>query len=96
VEHIAYIFSVDGSLLISYRNPNFRKGDCSACCLPQTDFLLGLFFYNENGGDIFLRNAGSLSMDYTALYPSRQDSLSAMCSAYNKDKRRFVPVMPKV
>jgi hypothetical protein len=36
--------------------------------------LLGLFFDREDGGDIFLRNFGRLSTDYTALYPKRQNS----------------------
>jgi hypothetical protein len=34
-------------------------------------FFLGLFFDLEDGGDMFLRNFGSLSTDYTALYPRR-------------------------
>jgi hypothetical protein len=34
-------------------------------------FLLGLFSGSEHDGDIFLRNVGWLSSDYTALYPSR-------------------------
>jgi hypothetical protein len=33
--------------------------------------LVGLFFDRENGGDMFLRNIGWLSMDYTVLYPRR-------------------------
>jgi hypothetical protein len=32
-------------------------------------FLLGLFFYPEDGGDVFLRNVSWHSMDYTMLYP---------------------------
>jgi hypothetical protein len=36
-------------------------------------FLLCLFFDPEYGGDIFLRNLGWLSTDYTALYPRRQN-----------------------
>jgi hypothetical protein len=36
-------------------------------------FLHGIFFYPEDGGDMFLRNVGWLSMElsteYTALYP---------------------------
>jgi hypothetical protein len=34
-------------------------------------FLLGLIFETEDRGDIFLRNVGWLSTDYTALYPRR-------------------------
>jgi hypothetical protein len=33
--------------------------------------LLGLFFDPEDGGDMFLRNVGSLSTDHTALYPQK-------------------------
>jgi hypothetical protein len=40
----------------------------------DSGFLLCLFFYPEDGGDMFLRNVGWLSTDYTALYPRRQDS----------------------
>jgi hypothetical protein len=36
--------------------------------------LLRLFFDPEDGGDIFLRNIGWLSADYTTLYPRRQYS----------------------
>jgi hypothetical protein len=36
--------------------------------------LLGLFFDPEGEGDTFLRNVGSLSTDYTALYPTRCNS----------------------
>jgi hypothetical protein len=34
----------------------------------HSGFLLGLFFDRADGGGIFLRNVGWLSMDYTALY----------------------------
>jgi hypothetical protein len=34
-------------------------------------FLLGLFLYPEDRGDMFLRNVGLLSTDYTALYSRR-------------------------
>jgi hypothetical protein len=34
-------------------------------------FLAGLFFDREDGGDMFFRNVGWLSTDYTALYPRR-------------------------
>jgi hypothetical protein len=32
--------------------------------LFHSGFLLGLFFYPEDGGDMFLRNVGKLSSDY--------------------------------
>jgi hypothetical protein len=37
----------------------------------HTGFLLGLFFYPEDGGDMFLRNVGWLSTDYTTLNPRK-------------------------
>jgi hypothetical protein len=39
----------------------------SACYLLHTVILLG-FFDPEEGGDMFLRNVGSLSTDYTSLH----------------------------
>jgi hypothetical protein len=35
----------------------------------QAGFLLGLFFNPEDGDEIFLRNVGWLSTDYTKLMP---------------------------
>jgi hypothetical protein len=42
--------------------------------LLHADFLLDLLFCAKNGGDVFLRIVGSLSLDYTALYPRKQNS----------------------
>jgi hypothetical protein len=42
-----------------------------SCYLLHAGFLLGLFLYHEDGSDVFLRNVGWLSTDYTALYPRR-------------------------
>jgi hypothetical protein len=36
-------------------------------------FVAWLIFDYKDGDDIFLRNIGWLSTDYTALYPRRQD-----------------------
>jgi hypothetical protein len=41
-----------------------------ATCI-HADLLLGLLFDPEDGSDIFLRNVGRLSTDYTALYSRR-------------------------
>jgi hypothetical protein len=60
-----------GSLLFSYINPKHRQADCSACYQLLFGFLIGFFFDREDGGDLFFRNVGSLSTDYTALYPRR-------------------------
>jgi hypothetical protein len=37
----------------------------SICYLLHADFLLGLFFYPEDGGDMLLRNVSLFSTDYT-------------------------------
>jgi hypothetical protein len=37
--------------------------------------FFGLLFNPEDGGDIFLRNFGSFSTDYIALYPRRSNYL---------------------
>jgi hypothetical protein len=41
------------------------RGDC---CLLQAGILLGILFDIKDGGDMFLRNVGLLSTDYTELY----------------------------
>jgi hypothetical protein len=48
-----------------------HSGGCEEFYLLVYNFLLGLFFDPEDEGDIFLRNVGWLSTDYTALYPRR-------------------------
>jgi hypothetical protein len=47
------------------------ENDLSACYLLQAGFLHGFFYNPEDGGEIFLRNIGGLSMECTALYPRR-------------------------
>jgi hypothetical protein len=42
-----------------------------ACYLLHIGFLLGLFFYPEDGSDMFFRNISWISTDYTALHPKR-------------------------
>jgi hypothetical protein len=42
-----------------------------ACYLLHAGFLLGFLIDSEDGGNIFLRNAGCLSTDYRALYPKK-------------------------
>jgi hypothetical protein len=39
-----------------------------ACYLLHVGILIGLFIDPEDGGDIFLRNVGRFSTNYTALY----------------------------
>jgi hypothetical protein len=45
-----------------------------ACCLLNAGFLLGSLFNPEDKAAMFLRNVGSLSTGYTALYPRRENS----------------------
>jgi hypothetical protein len=47
--------------------------DYFAICF-HAGFLLGLFFDPEEGGDMFLRNVGGFSTEYTALYHRREYS----------------------
>jgi hypothetical protein len=47
---------------------NYCEIEERACHLLLRWFLAGLFFEPEDGGDMFLRNVGGLSTDYTALY----------------------------
>jgi hypothetical protein len=46
-------------------------GSSSVCYLVHTGFLLGFFFDLQDDVDVFLRNVGLLSMDYTTLYRRR-------------------------
>jgi hypothetical protein len=46
----------------------------SVCYLFHASFLHGFFFSLECPSDMFLRNVGWLSADYTALYPRRENS----------------------
>jgi hypothetical protein len=61
-------------------NRHFRVTCClhllrqSICLLLHVDFLLGLYFYPEDGANTALQNTGWLSTDYTALHPRRQNS----------------------
>jgi hypothetical protein len=42
-------------------------------CKSNAASKISLLFNRENGGDIFLRNVGRHSLNYTALYPRRQN-----------------------
>jgi hypothetical protein len=47
--------------------------------------LLCLFFGPEDGGDIFLRNVGWLSTDYTAFYLRRQKYIHIIRRKFSED-----------
>jgi hypothetical protein len=51
----------------------------------------GLFFDPEDGGNMFLRNIGSLSVDHKASYPRRQNSFYGVyiiSQSINKNQHR--------
>jgi hypothetical protein len=49
-----------------------------ACYLPLTSALRDSFFGPENLGDVFFRNIGLFSTDYTALHPKKE-----WCACYH-------------
>jgi hypothetical protein len=53
-----------------------NQGALLATCF-HAGFFFGLFFDLEDEADMFLRNVGWLSADYTTLYPRRQKSSRA-------------------
>jgi hypothetical protein len=66
-EYFATIFSVEE---YAKQQTSVKAGGKQSYML-HADFLLGLFFDTEDGGQIFLRNVGWLSTDYRALYPRK-------------------------
>jgi hypothetical protein len=42
-----------------------RRGQRAEQMLPQSSWLLDLFFESEDGGDMFLRNVAEILSDYT-------------------------------
>jgi hypothetical protein len=73
-----YLLGYNPVLSVKYQ-PTFQKNTSpailSACF--HVDVLFGLFFDYEDGGDMFLRNIGWHSTDYTALYPERHQCNSS-------------------
>jgi hypothetical protein len=63
-------FKVHGSLQREWRS---NLTALLAACFHAESFL-GLFFYPEDEGEMFLRNVNCLSKDHMALYPRRQTS----------------------
>jgi hypothetical protein len=52
--------------------PTKKIGSIVFCLLLATIFLLGLFFYPEDGCSKLLQNVGELLPDNTEPYPKRQ------------------------
>jgi hypothetical protein len=58
-----------------WKSINVSEG-AEPCFLPVSHwFPVWFFFEPEDGGEMFLRNVGWISTDYTALYPRRQEHL---------------------
>jgi hypothetical protein len=62
--------------------------------LLYADLLLGSFFYLEDGGDMFLRNVGWYSTDYTTSYPRKHNFLTA--AVRTSDHTGFVSSIKKL
>jgi hypothetical protein len=56
------------------------------CYLLHPDSLLGLFFDRVGEGEMFLRNVGCLSTDYSALYPKKLYSVTFSPQANYTDR----------
>jgi hypothetical protein len=57
-----------------YINPIFLEAYCTAYYMLHSGFFVSVFFDPEDGSDIFLRNVGWLSTDYTTSYARRYNS----------------------
>jgi hypothetical protein len=53
---------------------SFRAGNEQNFTLPYTNLFLGLLFYPEDGGSIFLRNVSGLLAIYAPLYHRKWNS----------------------
>jgi hypothetical protein len=73
------------------------KPDRSSCYLLHAGLRLGLFFNLEDRGDVFLRNIGWHSTDYTALCLRRQNSSLYFCFSVlqNVEVELFRTTAPK-
>jgi hypothetical protein len=69
----------------AFKRPGLKADHSPPSSLLYASFLLNLFFDPADGGDMFLRNIGWLSTDYTALYPRRYN--------HRYDNLRFYIVM---
>jgi hypothetical protein len=80
----------------------FQKLVNSECYTPSSEplestsgFLLGLLCDPEDGGSIFLRSVGGLTLNYTALQPTRLSSFTH-CSGNLKSCYPVVSVLFKL
>jgi hypothetical protein len=68
-EYYVYLPGYNAVYSVKVGSKQSRRPTCF-----HAGILLCLFFDPEDGGDMFLRNVGRLSTDYTALYPRRKYS----------------------
>jgi hypothetical protein len=68
-EHIASTYGVGEEPNKKTKWKQVASRDAFLTTSYHVGVLFGLFFENEYGDDIILRNVGWLSTDYTALYP---------------------------
>jgi hypothetical protein len=74
VEDTVIIWQRDGRTDLRFSQLWLWRVASSAYCLLHASFLFGLRVDPVDRGDVFLRNVGWLSLEYTALYPSRYNS----------------------
>jgi hypothetical protein len=71
------VFRVTLSVIWDSHNGGYEEYYLVWYYAMEAGILLGLFD-SEDGGDVFLRNVGSLSTDFTALYPRTLRSYSRL------------------
>jgi hypothetical protein len=91
VENVASIFKVESrnqsERTWQAEQANNAEGEGLLATCFQAGILLGLFFDSDDVGEMFLRNVGRLSTDYTVISPKKHKSSETGCT-YSKRRAK--------